>query len=134
MRLALNFLLILLVELPIVNLFFKRKKRQHALYMAFLINLVSWAVAHVIIFTVDVNIYYVAILVTVGEAIAYNKLLECNWKKSIIISLVANSLSFFVTQIIPMDDLFTPKPEYTRPVSNIKVDKQVTYLQGCLLV
>ncbi|MEO6233186.1 MAG: hypothetical protein ABJB11_01640 [Ferruginibacter sp.] len=132
MRLALNFLLILLVELPIVNLFFKRKKRQHALYMAFLINLVSWAVAHVIIFTVDVNIYYVAILVAVGEAIAYNKLLECNWKKSIIISLVANSLSFFVTQIIPIDDLFTPKQESVRPTAVIKADKSTACLPGFL--
>ncbi len=132
MRLALNFLLILLVELPIVNLFFKRKKRQHALYMAFLINLVSWAVAHVIIFTVDVNIYYVAVLVVVGEAIAYNKLLECNWKKSIIISLVANSLSFFATQVIPIDDLFAPKQETVRPASIIKADKPMTYRPGFL--
>ena len=118
MVLALNFLLTIIIELPIIALFFKRKKRQSALVMALLINIISWAVAHIIIFSSDINIYFIAIGLAIGEAIAFHKLLECSWKKAIIMSLIVNSLSFFITQQIPMEmDIFQPKPEvYQRPL------------------
>jgi hypothetical protein len=111
MLLALNFLLIILVEIPILILFFKRKKRQNAIYMALLINIISWAVAHVILFSTEVNIYYVTILIIIGEAIAFNKFLECSWKKSFIMSLLVNTLSFLATQYIPLDEMFPSRPE-----------------------
>ncbi len=111
MGLALNLLLTILLELPIIALFFKRKKRQAAIMMAILINVISWSVAHMIIFSTDINIYYVAIGLAIGEAIAFHQLLECNWKKAIILSLIVNSLSFFIIQLIPIDmDLFQSKP------------------------
>ena len=115
MRLAFNFFLIIIVELPIIILFFKRKKRQHALYIALLINIISWAIAHVILFSTDINIYYVAALVAVGEAVAFNKLLECSWKKAILMSLLVNSISFFVTQVVPTDEIFSTKQQIIRP-------------------
>ncbi len=111
MLLALNFLLIILVEIPILILFFKRKKRQNAVYMALLINIISWAVAHVILFSTEVNIYYVTILIIIGEAIAFNKFLECSLKKSFIMSLLVNTLSFLATQYIPLDEMFPTRPE-----------------------
>ena len=114
MKLAFNFLLIILVELPIITLFFKRKKRQQAIYMALLINIISWSVAHVIFFSTDISIYYVAALVTIGEAIAFHYLMDCNWKKAIIMSLLVNSLSFLVTQVVPVDEIFAPKQETIR--------------------
>ena len=110
MGLALNFLLTILVELPIIALFFKRKKRQFAVLIALLINIISWSVAHIIFFTTDINMTYAAIGLAVGEAIAFHKFLNCNWKKAIIMSLLVNSLSFFATQLIP-EDIFQPRPD-----------------------
>ena|SRR5918993_4076999 len=111
MKLALHFLLIILVELPILILFFKRKKRQHAIYMALLINIISWSVAHVIFFSTEVNLYYIQLLVIVGEAVAFNRVLECSWKKAFTMSILVNLLSFLVTQWVPLDDLISGRPE-----------------------
>src|SRR5665647_2500762 len=120
MGLAFNFLLTILIELPIIALFFKRKKRQSALLMTLLINVISWSVAHIIIFSVDTDlnpsyVYYVAIGIAIGEAIAFRQFLECNWRKAIIMSLIVNSLSFFITQLIQID-LFQSSPEVIRSV------------------
>ncbi len=111
MGLAINFLLTILVELPIIALFFRRKKRQSAVLMAALINIISWSVAHILIFSTDISIYYVAIGLAVGEAIAFHLFLSCSWKKAIIMAIIVNSLSFFVTQLIPLNsDIFQSKP------------------------
>jgi hypothetical protein len=110
MGLALNFLLTILIELPIIALFFKRKKRQAAVLMALLINVISWSVSYIIFFSTDINMYYVATGLAIGEAIAFHKFLECSWKKAIIMSLIVNSLSFFATQLIPID-IFQWRPE-----------------------
>jgi peptidoglycan/LPS O-acetylase OafA/YrhL len=109
MSLALNFLLTILIELPIIALFFKRKKRQAAVLMALLINIISWSVAHIIFFSTDFNMTYAAIVLAIGEAIAFHKFLECKWKKAIIMSLIVNSLSFCATKYIPTD-IFQSRP------------------------
>src|SRR6187551_372535 len=111
MKLAFDFLLIILVELPILVLFFKRKKRQHAIYMALLINIISWSVAHVIFFSTEVSLYYIQLLVIVGEAVAFNKVLECSWKKAFTMSILVNVLSFLVTQWVSLDELISTRPE-----------------------
>lgn len=113
MVLALKLLIALLLELPIIALFFRRRKRQKALLMGLLINIISWSVTHIIFFTFDVNMLYVAIGITIGEAIAFHQLLDCNWTKAIILSLAINSISFFATQYLPLD-LFQSKPEAIR--------------------
>lgn len=103
MGLAFNFLLTILIELPIVALFFKRRKRQAAVLMALVINVITWSVAHIIFFSTDINLYYVALGLAIGESIAFYQLLDCGWKKAILLSLIVNTLSFFVTQLIPID-------------------------------
>lgn len=103
MVLAFNFLIIILIELPIIAFLFKRKKRQAALGMAFLINIISWSITHIIFFTFDVNMYYVAVVLAIGEAIAFHFLLPCSWKKAFIISIIVNSLSFLITHTLPSD-------------------------------
>lgn len=113
MLLAINFLIIILIELPIIALFFKRKKRQNALGMALLINIISWAITNIIFFTYDVNMYYVAIVLAIGEAIAFHFLLPCNWKKAFILSFIVNTLSFSISHAIPTD-LFQAKPYNTK--------------------
>jgi ABC-type thiamin/hydroxymethylpyrimidine transport system permease subunit len=113
MVLAFNFLITILIELPIIAIFFKRKKRQAALGMALLINIISWSITHIIFFTFDINMYLVAIVLGIGEAIAFHFLLPCNWRKAFIISLIVNSLSFTVTHTIP-SDFFQSKPYNTK--------------------
>ena len=113
MGLAINLLLTILIELPIIALFFKRKRRQKALLMGLLVNIVSWSVAHIILFSTDINISYVAVALGIAEAIAFHMLLECSWKTAIIMSLVINSLSFYATQLIPVD-VFQSKPDVIR--------------------
>ena len=113
MGLAINFLLTLLIELPILVLFFKRKKRKEALLMAVLINIISWSIAHIILFSSDLPVYYVGIGLAVGEAVAFTLLLECDWKRAITLSLLANSLSFSITQLIPVDITFFDQKQET---------------------
>jgi len=113
MGLAVNLLLTLLLEIPIIALFFTRRKRQQAILAGTLINTISWSVAHILFFTMDINIYLVAVVLAIGEAIAFHFFLPCNWRIAILISLIANSLSFFVTQRIP-NDLFQSKPDLIR--------------------
>ena len=112
MNLAINFFLTIFIELPIIALFFKRKKRKQALFMALLINVISWAVAHILFFTTDINIYYVAILMAAGEAIAFHHLLAFKWGKAIIMAIIVNACSFAVTQFVPIDlDSFKSRQE-----------------------
>ncbi len=111
MDLAFNFLLTILIELPIIALFFRRKKRQAALLMAALINIISWSAAHILFFSTEINIYYIAIGLATAEAIAFHFLLACDWKKAIIMSLIVNCLSFFIIKQVPTDfELINPGP------------------------
>ena len=112
MGLTINFLITLLIELPIVILFFKRKKRKEAAWMAVLINIITWSIAHIIFFSTELPIYPVAIGLAIGEAIAFYLLLNCNLKKAISIAILTNLLSFYITQLIPVDiDIFKQKEE-----------------------
>ena len=112
MGLAINFFITIFIELPVIALFFKRKKRKQALLMALLINVVSWAVAHIVFFTTDINIYYLTILMTAGEAIAFHQFLVCKWSKAIIMAIIVNACSFAVTQLVPIDlDSFKSRQE-----------------------
>jgi len=112
MGLTINFLITLLIELPIVILFFKRKKRMDAAWMAVVINIITWSIAHIIFFSTELPVYYAAIGLAIVEAIAFKLLLNCNWKKAISIAILANSLSFYITQLIPVDiEVFKQKEE-----------------------
>ncbi len=81
--------------------------------MGLLINIISWSITHIIFFTFDINMLYVAIAITIGEAIAFHQLLDCKWFKAILLSLIVNSFSYFATQYITLD-LFQSKPEAIR--------------------
>lgn len=103
MGLALDLLLTLLLELPIIALFFKRKKRPDALMNALMINLISWPVAHILKISTDLNVYIIETIVVTGEGIALWLLTGCGWKKGFIMSLIANVISFAVTSLIHIE-------------------------------
>jgi hypothetical protein len=96
MLLTLNLLLTLLIELPVVGFFFKRKHREHVVLTAFLVNIVTWPLAQVLIFSTDINQqnFFLEIGVILVEAVAYKIWLDCTWKKSFLMSGIANMLSY----------------------------------------
>ncbi len=103
MGLALDLLLTILLELPIIALFFKRKKRPSVLLNALMINLVSWPVAHILKINTNLNGYIIEAIVITGEGIALWLLTGCGWKKGLIMSVIANIISFAVTNMIHIE-------------------------------
>lgn len=112
MGLALHFLLILLIEMPIIGLFFKKRRRGNALKYAFLVNMISWPIMEIIrINQTEVNLLYIQIAIAVGEGIAYWIFLDCGWKRAFMIAFIANAISFMVTKQVPYDlEIFSNKP------------------------
>ncbi|MFT3679744.1 MAG: hypothetical protein QM791_05705 [Ferruginibacter sp.] len=113
MELAFNLLLTLLLELPIVGFFFRRKKRKNAYLIAFLTNIVTWPIVNIIRLNwPDFSLNIVEIFVVLGEGIAYWIFLECTWKKGLIISIIANLVSFLVTKFVYIPaDFFQKRPD-----------------------
>ena len=111
MGLALDLLLTILLELPIIALFFKRKKRPAAVMNALMINLISWPLAHILKISTELNVYLIEMIVVTGEGIALWLLTGCGWQKGIIMSVIANTISFTVTSLVYIDpDLFQNNP------------------------
>ena len=110
MGLAFDLLLTLLIELPIIALFFKRKQRPVALMYGALINLICWLIAHILKISTDLSIVIIEVVVIIGEAVGLSLLTDCGWKKGFTLSVIANSLSFIATYNIRFDtDIFQDK-------------------------
>jgi hypothetical protein len=110
MGLAFDLLLTLLIELPIIALFFKRKKRPKAMMYGLLVNLISWPLVHIIKMYFDINTAIVEIAVVTGEGIGLWLLTGCGWKKGLLMSATANCISFLVTSNVHIDaDMFQHK-------------------------
>jgi len=99
MDLALNFLLVLLLEIPLVGFFFRRKTRKKAYMAAFLINIVTWPLVQILF--LNTNFYdkgkflnpIVDILVFAIEFLFYGFYLKISLRKAILVALVANLVS-----------------------------------------
>lgn len=100
MDLAFNLLLTLLLEIPFVGFFFRRKKRKYAYLVALLTNIITWVIMNILRLNTDISVYITLLLVMVAEAIAYWIFLECGGKKAFLISIIANLLSFVVTKYV----------------------------------
>jgi hypothetical protein len=87
------FLLTLVIELPIVWLFF-RKEAKPALIAGFLLNLFTWPLLHVLLFYTDTNINVLELGVAITEGIGYKLMMNCNWKKAILLGFIANAASY----------------------------------------
>lgn len=87
------FVLTLLLELPIVLLFFK-DEWKFALLIGFLLNLFTWPLLHILLFYTGININILEIGVAITESIGYYLLMKCNWKKAIALGVIANAVSY----------------------------------------
>jgi len=93
-------LLTILFELLIYFLFFRKKFKfkEIALYV-FLINLFTWPLANLFYPLMG---FFVEIFVFIFEAILIFFLFEEKWHKSILISFIANFLTFILGFILPL--------------------------------
>ncbi len=103
MALAFNLLLTLLIELPIIALFFAKKKRPSALMYGLLVNMVSWPVIHILKISTEVNFYWIELLVVIGEGIGIWLLTKCGWQRGLAMSVIANTLSFVIIKFLGLD-------------------------------
>lgn len=87
------FFFTLIIELPLVFIFF-RKESGYALLTGFLLNLFTWPLLHIAIFFTDIHLVVLELAVAVIESIGYRIMLNCNWKKAIILAFLVNSLSY----------------------------------------
>jgi hypothetical protein len=89
----LYFLLTLVIELPIVYLFFRRDAKQ-ALIAGFLLNLFTWPLLHVLLFYTHTNINVLELGVAITEGIGYKLMMNCNRKKAMLLGFIANAASY----------------------------------------
>ena len=100
MDLAFNLFLTLLLEVPVVGFFFRRKNRKYAYLVALLTNIITWVALNIVRLNSDLNLNIAAIAMMIVEAVVYALLLDCGWKKAFLISIVANLISFVVTKYV----------------------------------
>lgn len=93
MELWIYFFITLLIELPVVFIFF-RNERWYALLTGFLLNLFTWPLLHVILFYTGIHITLLELAVAVTEGIGYRIMLNCKWTKAMALSILANGLSY----------------------------------------
>ena len=93
------FALTLIIELPVAILFFK-KEWKFALLIGFLLNLFTWPLLHILLFysTADINILEIGVAIT--ESIGYYLLMQCSWKKALVLSFTANAFSYGIGIIL----------------------------------
>jgi len=93
------FVVTLVIELPIVLLFFK-KQWKFALLIGFLLNLFTWPVLHILLFYSSININILEIGVAITESIGYYLLMQCSWKRALALGFMANAVSYGIGLIL----------------------------------
>ena len=93
------FILTLIIELPIALLFFN-KEWKYALLIGFLLNLFTWPLLHVFLYSTDININLLELLIGLCEGIGYSLLMKCSWKKGLLLGVLANAISYGIGEIL----------------------------------
>jgi len=113
MELAFNLLLTILLELPVVSFFFRKRKRKSALFVCLFLNLITWPMVNIIRLNTNWNLDIVEIFVVVLEGLGYWLIFNVGPWKGFIISIVANIISFTITKYVYL------KPELFQKSINI---------------
>ena len=85
--------LTLLIELPVIFLFF-RDRWNEVVIPFLLLNLFTWPLLHYFLLTTDLPVPFLELGVATTEMIGYKLLMKCSWKKSFAASFVANGISY----------------------------------------
>lgn len=87
------FLLTIVLELPIVLLFFK-KQWKFALLIGLLLNLFTWPVLHLLLYHTEININLLEVGVALVEGLGFYLFMECGWKKAFAVAFLVNAFSY----------------------------------------
>lgn len=93
------FILTLVLEMPIVLLFFK-KQWKFALAVGFLLNLFTWPLLHVLLFYGGIDVNILEIGVAFAEGLGYWLLMRCSWQKGFGVGFLVNAFSYGVGLIL----------------------------------
>ena len=93
------FLLTILIEMPVVLLAYK-KQWKLALLIGLLLNLFTWPLLHVLIYSTNIDINFLELGVAITEGIGYWIFMQCGWKKAFLISFLVNGLSYGIGLLI----------------------------------
>ena len=86
-------MLTLLIELPIVVVYFRRQWKL-ALIIGFFLNLLTWPLLHLLLIETNIKIYILEILVAIVEAAGYLIFMKCTRSQAIILSFIVNGMSY----------------------------------------
>lgn len=87
------FCLTLLLEFPVVYLFF-RKQWKAVLLPFFLLNLFTWPLLHYLLLSTGFSLPLMELGVAIVEMTGYKFLMNIGWQKSFAVSFLANALSY----------------------------------------
>lgn len=93
------FLMTILIEMPVVLLFF-RKQWKPVLLIGFLLNLFTWPLLHVLLFSTNANINILEMGVALTEGTGYWIFMQCGWRKAYAVSFLVNGLSYGIGLLI----------------------------------
>lgn len=93
------FFLTLLLELPIVLLFFK-KQWKFALLIGVLLNLFTWPLLHVLMYYSAIDINVLEVGVALSEGLGYWIFMQCTWQKGFGVSFFVNGFSYGIGILI----------------------------------
>lgn len=93
------FFLTLIIELPIVVVFYRKQWKQ-AVLVGLLLNLFTWPLLHIFLFESRVDINLLEIIIAVTEGLGYYLLLRCKWWKAMLLSFLANGISYGIGILI----------------------------------
>ena len=93
------FALTLVLEFPVIYLFFKKQWRA-VLIPFLLLNLFTWPLLHVLLMSTSFSLPVMEIGVALVEMTGYKLLMKTSWTKSFAASFLANAFSYGTGLII----------------------------------
>ena len=109
MELTFSLFVTLLLEIPIVGFFFKKRKRRSAYLVCLFVNIVTWPIINIIRLNTDWDLNLVEIFVVIAEGLGYWFILNCGWKKATLITLTSNLVSFIVIKMVHFEPDILPE-------------------------
>jgi len=87
------FVLTLIIEFPVVLFFFRRQWKE-VVVPFLLLNLFTWPLLHFLLLKTGFSLPVMELGVAMAEMTGYKTLMRSSWRKSFIVSFVANGISY----------------------------------------
>lgn len=87
------FLLTLVLEFPVVLLFYKNQWKEVVIPFL-LLNLFTWPLLHFLLLSTGFPLPVMELGVAMAEMAGYKILMKSSWKKSLVTSFLANGISY----------------------------------------